>query len=418
MSTRTVLHIDVNSAYLSWEAVHRLEQGDPVDLRDIPSIVGGNPKTRRGIVLAKSIPAKRFGIQTGETLHNAFKKCPQLTVASPTYGLYMNCSNAMKALLERYVPKVQRFSVDEFFIDLTDCQALYGDPTEFGHFLKDTVYQELGFTCNVGISSNKLLAKTASDFSKPDRVHTLYPEEIATKLWPLPVSELYLVGRRTLPKLEQLGIFTIGDLATTAPSILQAKLKKQGLILYDYAHGIESSLVQNDTILGPKGIGNSTTIHYDVTDPLDAHCVLLALTESVTMRLRKEQLTASLVSVSIKYSDLSHGSHQRQLGFHADQTMAIYKVVEQLFHESWIGDPIRHLGVRISGLKSKDFYQYSLLDPLNGEKMRVLDHTIDLLRNRFGQGALVRACFVHSGIKAIQGGTTDDASYPVMKSIL
>ena len=412
------MHIDVNSAYLSWEAIHQLEQGITRDLRTVPSIVGGNPKTRRGIVLAKSIPAKRYGIQTGETLHTALEKCPHLEIVAPTYGIYMDCSNAMKSLLETFTPHVQRFSVDEFFIEITDLTLLFPSASAFAHAIKDACHHQLGFTCNVGISTNKLLAKIASDFSKPDKVHTLFPEEIPEKLWPLPVSELYMVGRRTLPKLKDMGIHTIGDLAATESKWLEARLKKFGLMLYEYAHGIDSQVIKVGDLSVPKSIGNSTTIPFDVTCKEEAHQVLLSLVEKVAMRLRQFQLTTSLASVTIKYADFSSVGHQRQLDFHADQTLAIYSVVTTLFNSLWTGDAIRHLGVRVANLTSIHHLQFSLLDPIDAEKQRRLDRAVDSLRSRFGNHALVRGCFIHSGLKAVQGGTTDDDAYPIMTSFL
>jgi DNA polymerase-4 len=418
MNNRTVLHIDVNSAYLSWEAIERLEQGNPLDLREIDAIIGGNPKTRRGIVLAKSIPAKRFGIQTGETLHTAFQKCPHLTVVPPNYALYMRCSDAMKALLESYVPKVQRFSVDEFFIELTQCNRLYGNALDLADLLRKTIKNELGFTVNIGISSNKLLAKIASDFVKPDRVHTLYLHELQEKLWPLPVSELYMVGRRTLPKLLTMGIHTIGDLATTHPEWLFSKLKTHGLVLHDYANGIESTRIQSDTANGPKGIGNSTTIPYDIETLEEAQMILLSLTESVCARLRAEYMRASLIGITIKYADFTHYSHQRQLDFYCNQTTLLFEIAKQLLEELWDGNAIRHLGIRISKFQSNDFYQYSLLDPKNCDQLSTLDYTIDTLRMRFGKDILKRGCFANSPYKSITGGTADDADYPMMSSFL
>lgn len=413
-----IMHIDVNSAYLSWEATYRLEQGDTLDLRTVPAIVGGNPKTRRGIVLAKSIPAKRFGIQTGETLHTAFQKCPHLIVAKPTYGLYMDCSNAMKTLLETFTPHVQRFSVDEFFVEITDLTHLYSSPWEFANAIKDACHHQLGFTCNVGISSNKLLAKIASDFSKPDKVHTLFPEEISLKLWPLPVSELYMVGRRTLPKLSDMGIHTIGDLAATDPKWLEARLKKFGRLIYEYAHGIDSQVIQAGDLSTPKSIGNSTTIPFDIVDAPEAHLVLLSLVEKVSMRLRQHQLTAGLLAVTIKYADFKVIAHQKKMSFHADQTLSLYTLATDLFNALWSGDAIRHLGVRVAELQSIHHQQFSLMDPINGERQRRLDNAIDAIRGRYGDHALVRGTFIHSGIKAIQGGTTDDDAYPVMTSFL
>ncbi len=414
---RTIFHIDVNSAYLAWEATHRLENGDPVDLRLIPSVVGGDPKTRRGIVLAKSIPTKPYGIQTGEALNKAYAKCPILTIVRPSYGLYMKCSNAMKSILEEYSESVQRFSVDEFFVEFTNYSNLYGDTLTLAHTIKDRIRDELGFTVNVGISSNKLLAKVASDFQKPDRVHTLYPQEIAEKMWPLPVEDLFMVGRATGPKLNALGIYTIGDLAKTDRDLIRYTLKSPGIMVWEFANGIEDSALKGDVYTTVKGIGNSTTVPFDVTTAEEAHMVLLSLTEMVSMRLREETLMAGLVSVSIRSATLESLSHQQKLFNYTDHTPQIFEVVKRLFNEAWAHTPIRHLGVRVSQLAPKNFYQYSFFDQDNFEKGRLLDQTVDELRRRFGHSTIQRACFIHSGLKSISGGVSE-VDYPMMASIL
>jgi DNA polymerase-4 len=195
MTKRIIFHIDVNSAYLSWEATHRLQHGDPLDLRTIPSVIGGDPETRRGIILAKSIPAKQFKVQTGETLFSALLKCPHLVVARPNYTLYRQCSLALKDLLTNYSPLVQQYSVDEFFLDFSGMEKLPGNPEEKAYEIKETVKEKLGFTVNIGVSSNKLLAKMGSELKKPDKVHTLFPEEVPQKMWPLPIEELFGIGR-------------------------------------------------------------------------------------------------------------------------------------------------------------------------------------------------------------------------------
>jgi DNA polymerase-4 len=414
---RIVFHIDVNSAYLSWEAVYRLENGDPVDLRLIPSVVGGDPKTRRGIVLAKSIPAKAYRIQTGEALNKAYAKCPILTIVRPSYGLYMKCSNAMKSILEEYSGSVQRFSVDEFFVEFTDYSKLYGDPMTLAHCIKDRIRDELGFTVNVGISSNKLLAKVASDFQKPDQVHTLYPNEIQDKMWPLPVEDLFMVGRATGPKLNALGIYTIGELAKTDPELIRYRLKTPGIMVWEFANGIEDSALRGESFTTVKGIGNSTTIPFDVTSAEEAHMVLLSLTEMVSMRLREEALMAGLVSISIRSATLESLSHQQKLFNYTDHTPQIFEIVKRLFNAAWEQQPIRHLGVRVSLLAPKNFYQYSLFDQENFEKGRALDQVIDAIRNRYGNLSLQRACFIHSGLKSISGGVSE-ADYPMMASLL
>lgn len=222
---KIVMHVDANSAYLSWSATSRLQHGDSLDLREIPSVVGGDPETRHGIVLAKSIPAKEYHIETGETLFTAKLKCPELVIIPPNYHLYHQCSDAMVEILREYSPVVQRFSIDECFLDFTGMELLAKDPIKTAHELKDQIKRELGFTVNIGISTNKLLAKMGGDLKKPDMVHTLFSEEIAAKMWPLPISDLFMVGRATTKKLMDRGIRTIGDLAHFDLSRVQSFLK-------------------------------------------------------------------------------------------------------------------------------------------------------------------------------------------------
>ncbi|MDF2593046.1 MAG: nucleotidyltransferase/DNA polymerase involved in repair [Clostridia bacterium] len=263
---RIIMHIDVNSAFLSWQAVYNLQKGDAVDLREIPSVVGGSREARNGIVLAKSTPAKAYGIQTGEVLWQARQKCPNLVSVPPNYELYMKCSNALYELVKEYSPKIQRFSIDEVFLDYTGMEKHFGEPVEAAHMIKDRIKHELGFTVNVGIGCNKLTAKVAGDLKKPDMVHTIYPHEIPQKMWTLPVEDLFMVGRQTKKKLYLLNIHTIGQLANTDCKLLNYKLKSFGTVIWCYANGIDESPVQSGYFLQMKGIGNSTTIRFDVTD--------------------------------------------------------------------------------------------------------------------------------------------------------
>ena len=227
-----VFHIDVNSAFLSWEAVYRLaHKGGKLDLREIASAVGGDITLRHGIILAKSIPAKVYGIKTGESIPEAKKKCPNLVLVPPNYGLYEQCSAAFMEILREYSDVVEQYSIDEAFVDMSTSCHLFGTLEQTAVQIKDRIREKLGFTVNIGISTNKLLAKMASDFQKPDRMHTLYPEEIKEKMWPLPVSDLFFVGRATATKLLSMGIRTIGELADADPVWLKKMLKKQGEIL-------------------------------------------------------------------------------------------------------------------------------------------------------------------------------------------
>lgn len=415
METRNIFHIDVNSAYLSWESAYRMQHGSSTDLRSIPSAVGGDIAKRHGIILAKSIPAKKYGIKTGEPLVAALQKCPELQVVPPNYSLYMQCSNAMVTLLKEYSPLIERYSVDECFLDYTNMNHHFGSPIEAAYHIKDRIQKELGFTVNIGVSSNKLLAKMASDFQKPNRVHTLFPHEIQDKMWPLPVNDLFMVGRATTNKLIKLGIYTIGDLATTNPELLYAHLKSHGYLVYNYAKGIDHSSVRPCSPKA-KGIGNSTTISFDVNEPTTAKLILLSLTETVCMRLRDADMFANMVSISIKSNEFYSYSHQKHLNRATDMTTIIYNTVCELFNESWNKAPIRHLGVRVSSLESNSNEQLSLFE-FNQEKYTALDQSIDKIRSKYGKHSIVRASFLHTGLKPLNGGVPEE-DYPMMSSIL
>ena len=417
MSQRIIFHIDVNSAYLSWEAVHRLQHGDPLDLRTVPSVIGGDPVTRHGIVLTKSIPAKKYDIQTGESILSASAKCPGLIIIPPDYGLYMQCSKAFGDILREYSPLIEQYSIDEYFVDFTNMGSLYRDPVEAAYIIKDRIKNELGFTVNVGVSTNKILAKMASELKKPDKVHTIFPGEIAEKMWVLPVEELFMVGRATAKKLRSRAINTIGDLANYDPKILKLILKSHGLLVWNYANGNEASPVRECRRPLIKGIGNSTTVPFDVLDKTTAHLVLLSLTETVAARLRQAKYCARLVSVSLKTNEFYSCSHQRKFSSAIDCTNAIHELACELFDELWKGEPVRQLGVRVSELTQNDFHQLSLFEK-DYEKQRLVDQAVDSLRERFGNGSVFRSSFLDSGIRFQTGGTVDDEEFPMMSSQL
>lgn len=414
---RLIFHVDVNSAYLSWEAAYRIQHGERIDLRGIPAIVGGNEESRHGIVLAKSIPAKKYKITTGETLFSARQKCPKLIIVPPHYDLYVKCSNALNEILQQYTPKVQRFSVDESFLDFSNMQHLYPDYMKLAEEIKERIKKELGFTVNIGISSNKLLAKVASDFKKPDRIHTLFPWEIKEKMWPLPVEDLFMVGSATLPKLNRLNIFTIGDLAKFDLDILRSTLKSHGVLIWNYANGIDNSKVRKSNHIEMKGIGNSTTIPFDVEDKETAHLVLFSLSEMVGTRLRNSQNCCSVISIHVRNSNFTSFSHQRKLYCPTDITKKIANVAYGLFDEKWNGEPVRHIGIHVTQLCTNEFYQCSLFDNGNSEKERDLDKTLDKIRSKYGSGSVIRSSFLHSGLKSISGGIGEE-DYPVMSSLL
>jgi len=417
VTRRIIFHIDVNSAYLSWEAVDRLQRGDPLDLPSVPAVMGGDPQTRHGIVLAKSIPAKKYGIQTGETLVSALSKCPRLIIVRPNYLLFQRCSQALREILEQYSPLIQQFSIDEYFLDYTATLNILGDPLKTAHRLRQQIKDELGFTVNIGISTNKLLAKMASEFEKPDKVHTLFPEEIKDKMWPLPVNKLFMVGPATTKKLLSRRIKTIGDLANYDPALLRSFLKSHGLLIWNYANGRENSPLRTDHRDFMKGLGNSATFPFDLKDRQSAHLALLSLAETVSARLRRERLCTSLVGVSLRTNEFYSCSHQRKFPDAFASTQMIWKISCELFDELWEGQPIRHLGIRVSELSTDEFIQAALFDHTR-EKQQAIDKAIDLIRSRFGPHAIYRSSFLCSGLKPLSGGVILEEDYPMMSSIL
>ncbi len=412
------MHVDVNSAFLSWSAAHAVENGCKIDYRTMPSIVGGNPRNRHGIVLAKSIPAKRYGIKTADTIYSALQKCPNLKIVPADYQLYMQCSEALRQILKRYSPRVERFSIDEYFVDFSGVNSCQTDPVGFAHYLKDTIYRELGFTVNIGVSSNKLLAKIAGDFEKPNKVHSLFKHEITTKLWPMPIADLYMVGRKTLPKLTAMGIETVGDLAIIDQTLITSQLKKYGLMLVAIANGEIGGAISGGDKQVVKSIGNATTIAFDVTTKDEALMILLSLTEMTCMRLRAKSLLASTVAITIKSADFSKLSHQMTLSSATDDTSTIFKAVRQLFDDSWDGTAVRLLGVRLTNLSNGQYYQLNLFDYQYAEKRHQLNKTIDHLRQRYGKNSIFRATFSHSGFTPVKGGTADNDSFPTLKTQL
>ncbi len=388
MRERQILHVDVNNAFLSWTAIERLKEGETLDIREIPAVIGGNEEMRSGIVLAKSMKAKSCGVVTGETLYQARKKCNNLQVYPSNYKIYKKYSNDLYNLLLEYTDKIERFSIDECFLDMTEYLA--GSTLLYkAKEINKRVEKELGFTVNVGVAHNKLLAKMASDFEKPNKVHTLYENEIPQKMWNLPISELFMLGRKTVPKLYNIGIKSIGDLAKFDEKILIKKFGKHGKLMWEYANGIDNSEVQYEPE-EPKSIGNSITLPTDIfgLDKIDE--IVLALTEQVTYRLRKYDLLANVVSVQLRTKDFKDYSHQRKLISPTSSTREIYDVAREITHEMYKGDFIRLIGVRTDDLCDKNQIQLSLFDNSNSKKQERIDKSIDFLKEKYGYSKITR----------------------------
>ena len=388
---RDILHVDVNNAFLSWTAVEMLKNGNDLDIRTIPSIIGGDEARRSGIVLAKSMKAKECGVVTAETIYQAKKKCPNLQIFKGLpYKKYQEYSNSLYNLLLEYTDKIERFSIDECFLDMTE--YLRGDTLiNKAKEISKRVREELKFTVNVGVAHNKLLAKMASDFKKPDLVHTLFENEVPTKMWPLPASELFMLGRKTVPKLYNMGIKTIGDLAKTDRELLIKKFGKHGNLMWEYANGIDYSPVKYKKEL-PKSIGNSTTFPKDITNKEELEQILLALTEQVTFRLRKYNLLANVVNVQLRTNKFENFSHQSRLDFTTANTKNIYEKAKKLLGEMYKkGVPFRLIGLKVDDLANKDEVQLSFFSKEDDVKQEKLDKIIDKINEKYGINSVERA---------------------------
>ena len=387
---RLIFHVDVNSAFLSWEAARRVKEGGE-DLRLIPACIGGDPERRTSVVLAKSIPAKAFGIRTGEPISMALRKCPDLVIAPSDFRLYEECSEAFMDICRRFAPVVEKFSIDECFLDMTGTGHMYPDPIATAHTIKNTIRDTLGFTVNIGVGSNKLLAKTAGDFEKPDKVHSLFTYELKEKFWPLPVGQLLSVGATTAKKLERLDIYTIGDLAACPLPSLQAVLgNKMGQMLHEYANGIDPSPVLTRAPEA-KGYSVSTTLEENVTTAEQADHILLALADSVTARMRSDGAKAGCISVTLRSTDFKNRSHQLTLEDATDITTQVYRHAKALFRELWDGKTaLRLLGLSLSDITRDGSEQLSLFEDEGKDRARKIDRAMDAIRSKYGSATIMR----------------------------
>lgn len=385
------MHIDVNNAFLSWTAVDLLKQGYNIDIRNIEAIIGGDESARHGIVLAKSIPAKNEGVKTAETIRDAKRKCNDLHIYPPNYKLYSSMSHRFFELIKSYTPDIEKLSIDECFIDYTKVKNLYGDPIKFAYKLKNEIKNKLGFTVNIGIANNKLCAKMASDFTKPDRVHTLFKNEIKEKMYPLPIESLYGCGKSSSKKLRELNINTIGDLALTDPNYLYRYFKNQAYKLVDSAKGIDDSVIVTKRP-DVECISRSTTLSYNLTSIEQINKCMYPLVEDVCQQLRKKNKYTSLVSVMLKDKKFKFSSHQKKLKNPTSNTDQIYNVVKELTSELWNEEGIRLVGVSISKFSSSLSHQMSMFEDLSDiEENNELDKVIDKLKETYGKNIINKA---------------------------
>ncbi len=388
---RIIFHVDVNNAFLSWSAIEMLKKGSKLDIRTIPSVVGGDEKKRKGVVLAKSFPAKKAGIVTGEPIYMARRKVDKLFVVQSNKEKYKEYSDAFYDILCKYTPVIERYSIDECFMDMTGTKMIFGNPVDLAYKIKDEIYKKLGFTVNVGVANNKLCAKMASDFEKPNKVHTLFNNEIKTKMWSLNVDDLFMVGKSSSKKLHELGINTIKDLAKADVAMLNRYFKSMGKIMYEYANGIDLSPVERPM---PKnqGIGNSTTLPEDVTELIELKKVLRKLSSMVGIRLRLENKYATVVSVQLKNNNFFNYQHQKKLVNPISSNEDIYENACELLKNMWKGDPIRLVGLRVSDLTDKTYEQISLFEEAGKTKKRDnVQKIVDEINKKYGSNTIKSA---------------------------
>ena len=390
---RLIFHVDVNSAFLSWTSVKRLREGKS-DLRNVPAIISGDPGLRTSIVAAKSIPAAKLGIHTGEASSMAMQKCPELVVAPPDRAWYKECSRRFIAVCRDFTPVLEQASIDECYLDMTGMGKLWPDPLRAAAAIRERVRTELGFTVNVGIAHNKLLAKMASDMEKPDKTHTLFEDEIPRKLWPMPVGKLFLVGGHSADRLRKAGIYTIGDLAACDMASLSSLLGvKTAQLYHDFANGIDPSKVL-DHPEEAKGYSASTTTEEDLADREKLHAILRELADTAASRMRRDGLRTQCVGVKIRsgsFSNRTNRSHQKKLSQASDITAEITGAAVALFDELWDGrTPLRLIGISLTDVTKEQAVQLSLFGDAQREKEKKADAAVDEIRRKFGGGAIHR----------------------------
>lgn len=414
---RIIFHIDVNSAFLSWEAAKRVRNGKS-DIRKIASCIGGDPTTRRGVVLAKSNEAKKYGVKTGEPLAFSLRKCPHLQIYRPDFKLYSSCSKAFKNICKLYSPTMEEFSIDECFLDMTGIASNFSQAVNIAHKIKDRIKNELGFTVNVGIGENKLCAKMASDFEKPDKVHTLSQREVPTKMWPLPVGDLLFVGGASAKKLNSIGIYKIGQLANAKLEFLIKHFgDKRSQYMHRFANAIDDSPVVSERP-EPKGYSNSVTLEENLTSIKEANTVLLALADAVAGHMRKDGNKAHSISVGIRFLNFQNQTHQMSFTEPLSTTNEVYEAAKKLLKEMWKGRrPIRLISIALTNLtKLGGCKQLSFFDKPSKQAETIkksdekVESVIDSLRKKYGFDVIKRCGVMNTNLKVgnVHGHTDID----------
>ncbi|MBQ3468475.1 MAG: DNA polymerase IV [Bacilli bacterium] len=392
MKDRIIFHLDVNNAFLSWSAVDLLEHGYKKDIRKIPAIIGGDETRRRGIVLAKSPVAKKYGIKTADTIYEAKKKCPQIELYPPYYELYSKKSHELFTYLKKYTPTIEQFSVDEAFLDMSGTNLLYKDHVKLAHTIKDDIKKRFGYTVNIGVANNKLCAKMASDFEKPDKVHTLFNDEIKEKMWPLPVEDLFMCGKKSAERLHSLGIDTIGDLAKVDVGKLYKHFKNQANFLIESAKGIDNSKVipRKERTIKNESISTSRTLSYDYTDIDKLKEILFKQAERLGRELRQKKKYTTTIGIVLKNNLFKSYSHQRKVEA-TNKNSVIYKTACELLERNWREDPIRLIGIRLADLTTNRDVQLSFDSKEENKEEEIIQDVMDKINNKFGGSSVIPA---------------------------
>lgn len=384
---RHILHIDINAMYSS---CHQAVEPDKYAGRAVA--VAGDPKKRRGIILTASYEARKYGVKTAMTVWQALNLCPQLILIPPDYELYREYNRRILELFYCYTPLVEPFSIDEAWLDVGGSLSLFGNPRKIAETIQGKMKEEVGLPCSIGIGDSKLLSKMASGMRKPLGITELYQRDVPGMLWPLPVGQLFGVGKKLRQRMELLGIRTIGDLAHFDRELLQDNFGVVGLRLWEGARGVDSSPVDPNSVAIVKSIGNSVTLPKDLVSLEQIRPVLFALADRVGRRVRKRKMVGTIISLTIRYQDRAtvHRSYKLRVG--TDLTQTIYETGIGLFRQHRIeGMPVRLLGLTLSGLLplEPDTYQLNLFEEEKNDQRQRLNQMVDKIRDKFGETAVV-----------------------------